>query len=165
MVLESETESYVSVILGNGPASSVSRIGWIPHIIISSFLIVLILSLASISFLQFKISHQSMQPLNLLVPFLVLIMPRSARYHSESLILPFSKAKLFLHSLTLPVFTSFLSSLSPCGSLRGPDGSALGMASRISFKHSSLRLGPYQTTALQEIPTDGTSCAPPLLDS
>ena len=31
MVLGSGTGSYVGVILGNGPASGMSRIGWIPY--------------------------------------------------------------------------------------------------------------------------------------
>ena len=91
-------------------------------------------------------------------------MPRGARYRSECLIRPISEARLFLCSLTLPVFTSFLSSLPPYGPLKGPGRSALGMASRISFRHFSLHLGPYQTTALQEITTDNANCAPPLLD-
>ena len=87
-----------------------------------------------------------------MVPFLVLVMPYGARYYSECLIRPFSEARLFLRPLALPFFMSFLSSLPPCGPLRGPSGSALGMASKISFRHFSLHLGPYQTTTLQEIP-------------
>ena len=92
-------------------------------------------------------------------------MPRGTRYRLECLIRPFFEARLFFLSLAFPVFTFFLSSLSPCGSPRGPGGSALSLAFRISFRHSSLHLGPYQTTALQEIPIDGANCAPPLLDS
>ena len=95
----------------------------------------------------------------------MLVIPRGTRYHSECLIRPFSKARLFLHPFALPVLTSFLSSLPPCGPLRGPRGSALGMASKMSFRHFSLHSGPYQTTALQEIPTDSANCAPPQLIS
>ena len=95
----------------------------------------------------------------------MLIMPRGARYCSECLIRPFSKAKLFFRQFALSVFTSFLSSLLPSGPPRGPYGSALSMASGMSFRHCSLQLGPYQTTALQEIPTDGANYAPPQLVS
>ena len=92
-------------------------------------------------------------------------MPRGARYYSKCLIRLFSEARFFLRLLALLVFTTFLSSLPPYGPLRGPSGSTLGMASRISFRHFSLHLGPYQTTTLQEIPTDGANCTPPQLDS
>ena len=91
-------------------------------------------------------------------------MPYSARYCSKCLIRPLSKATLFLRQFVLLVFTSFLSSLPPSRPLRGPRGSALGVASRMSFRHCSLQLSPYQTTALQEIPTDGANCATPQFD-
>ena len=80
-------------------------------------------------------------------------MPYSARYCSKCLIRPLSKATLFLRQFVLLVFTSFLSSLPPS---RPP---------RMSFRHCSLQLSPYQTTALQEIPTNGANCAPPQLVS
>ena len=92
-------------------------------------------------------------------------MPCSARYCSKCLIRPLSKATLFLRQFVLLVFTSFLSSLPPSRPLRGPRGSALGVASRMSFRHCFLYSGPYQTTALQEIPIDSANCASPRLDS
>ena len=91
-------------------------------------------------------------------------MPCSARYCSKCLIRPFSKATLFLRQFVLLVFTSFLSSLPPSRPPRGPRGSALSVASRMSFRHCSFRSGPYQTTALQEIPTDGVNYATPQFD-
>ena len=91
-------------------------------------------------------------------------MPCSARYCSKCLIRPLSKATLFLRQFVLLVFTSFLSSLPPSRPPRGPCGSALGVASRMSFRHCSLQLSPYQTTALQEIPTNGANCATPQFD-
>ena len=133
--------------------------------LLPSFLVVLISSLAPISLLQFEISYQPTQPLNLLVPFFMLVMPRGTRYCSECLIRPFSKARLFLRPFVLLVLTSFLSLLPPSGSPRGPRGSALGMASRICFRHFSFYSGPYQNIALQEIPTNGANYAPPQLDS
>ena len=91
-------------------------------------------------------------------------MPYSARYCSECLIRPLSKATLFLCQFMLLVFTSFLLSLPPSRPLRGPHRSALGVASRMSFRHYSFRSGPYQTTALQENPTDGVNYATPQFD-
>ena len=136
----------------------------IPDIIISSFSVVLIPSLTPISFLQFEISHQPTQSLNLLVPFLVLVMSHGARYCSECLIRPFSKVRLFLRPFALPVLTSFLSSLLPGVPPRRPRGSTLDMASKMSFRRFSLHLGPYQITASQEIPTDNANCVPMQLD-
>ena len=83
-------------------------------------------------------------------------MPWGARYCLKCLIRPFSKARLFLCQFALPILTS-LSSLPPSGPSRGPHGSALSTAFGMSFRHCSLHSGLYQTTALQEIPTDGAN--------
>ena len=91
-------------------------------------------------------------------------MLHGTQYCSKCLIWSFPKAKLPLRQFALLVLMSFLPSLPPSGLPRGPCGFAFGMPSKMFFRHLSFHSSPRQTTALQEIPTDGTNCATPQLD-
>ena len=111
----------------------------ISHTTIPPFSFFSIPSLAPIFRLQLQIPHQSTQLLHLFISLLELPVPRGTWYRSVYLIWPFSEAKLFLFLLMLPILTSFMSSLLPCGSPRRPHRLAFSVASQMSFRHFPVR--------------------------
>ena len=170
VVLESWTESFVVVIPRNDPASGDGQFGWIPHHHDPRHYHLFFLS--RLDFVAGAYFFPPVRNLSLTYVTAQSLGPFPCVGHTPWRPISFGvfnttllQGQIVLLPTRAPVFTSFLSSLLPCGPPRGPSGSALGMASRISFRHFSLHLGPYQTTALQEIPIDDANCAPLQLDS
>ena len=79
-------------------------------------------------------------------------MPCGTWYHLECLIWPLFEARLFLLSLALPVFTSFLSPFQPYGPPKRPNGSALNMVSRTSFRHFPFARVPTKPQLYRRFP-------------